>query len=280
MYKYHFFVSGICLFYIISASHIKIFTLFKFIKALGLVQSFLCILDYFGYKIFFHLTSLLLNNTHIINPKLDSQIFGSMGNQNVSGALLALTIPAFLGSPLIIFPLIAIFLTSSSMAMMTALGCIMYYYYNKTRFDKLLPWVGFGAVAFYFPFFGFPTGYFSDSMRAPLWNNAMLFIRGNELTGRGLGSFSAIMHQFPFKGTVFDKIHNEYLEVNHAFGILGMLIIMYVLITSIFKTNNNIILCGMFATAINCYGNFTFHITSTAILGLIYFGVALGGDFD
>ena len=275
--QHTFFITGIMLFYVLSTSQLNIKTILKYIRTLGAIQTILVSFNYFGIDLYYKTLALFYSSEYTMNPKSKGLILGSLGNSNTVGALIALTTPAFLGTRLFFVPIIGALISSSSMAVLTVLGCFLYYYYNK-RFNKFLPWLALILTGTAFGLLGFPTGYFSSTHRLRVWNISIDLLQGVEfLTGRGLGAFAEAMknYKIPF---IYQHIHNEYLEVLHAFGLVGCLIIGLLVFDSIKRTKNNIILSGMFATAINSYGNFTFHISATAFLGLIYFAIATKDD--
>lgn len=268
-----FFCVGAVFFYHLATSRLSLKRLIPYIRTLGIIQTMLVIFNHFGCDLYIQTLFYLWSDHYAINPEISYRIVGSLGNENTIGALIGMTAPAFLGSWLMVIPLIGVILTKSSMALITVIGCYAYYFYNK-NYNKYLPWVAFSIAAVLFGFLGFPGGYFSDSNRLKVWKISVNLLDGVEwLSGRGLGAFSEAMKEKPIP-FIYNHIHNEYLEALHAFGLVGLLIITTIVILSIKRTNNNIILCGMFATAINCYGNFTFHISATAFLGLIYFALA------
>jgi O-antigen ligase len=113
------------------------------------------------------------------------------------------------------------------------------------------------------------VGYFGDSGRFEVWEKALSMYGWESLTGRGLGHFSDFfIRQF---GLVhynqFRHVHNEFLEVLFAFGLIGVACFSYLLLQV--KKSTSLFCCCLVSILANCFFNFYFHISVLALIGII-----------
>jgi len=189
-------------------------------------------------------------------------IAGSLGNINLSGALVACTLP-FLKPRFWLVPLITLMLVNSTMPVITALIAILCLYSYKT---KNYLFIISGMIALFLAASALLLGliphgsYFSDSHRIMAWKELWKLL-GFQLIGNGFGyvpeTFSKIL--FPNVGR-FYQMHNEWVELYAIAGLLGIGVGIY-LILPVFKNKGNAeINACLIALLINSLGNFTFHI--------------------
>lgn len=230
-------------------------------------------------------------------------ITGSLTNPNYSGALLALcSISLFRKGWLFGIPLVVvsfILLGSVLPIISVGIGSVVYFLLKfkvKFRYVLLISVILsslLGAVSY----LSNQTGYLGASGRVEAWKSTVVnSIYGHKVNirvqkeeeivekeveigkrymlGHGLGYFSSVSKYFIKekinRGQIWRQVHNEYLEVFYAFGAVGILYIIALLRPIFLLRNVDPILFGTFgALAFNSIGHFTFHISSTAFLGII-----------
>jgi len=117
----------------------------------GVVQVIWASMGIFGIEPYEKINELLYGDSVKFITKDRYDASGSMGNTNLSGAMIALTFPAFLRkkwiylSPLI---LAGVLFTQSSMALLTLVGSGLYYIYNRYFSAKFIPVILFFTISF------------------------------------------------------------------------------------------------------------------------------------
>lgn len=247
----------------------------------GLVQVFYIILNSFDINPIYHIFNFFYPGDVIRETYDQSKSYGSLANTNLTGAHLAFCFPCFFRSKwikLTPFILLGVYMCNSAMPVLTVIGSSLYLLYYSKYKEKWTPWILFSAASLLHFFSPFKlSGFLSDSTRKIAWDKTMDLIYGwKSIYGYGLGHYKTYFHKyFPINGLLFTEAHNEYLQIIYNFGTIGLFLIGYVVVTSIKSTSNKIPLIGMFAFAINSYGNFPLHIASLGMLGIFYMGIAL-----
>lgn len=207
--------------------------------------------------------------------KLSSDIAGVLNNGNISGAYIALCLPAtFRKNGLWAIPilLLGVFLSGSAMAVVTTIGICLYYFWSRlVKKLKLLPYAGALGVIILF-YILTPRGQLSiDSYRFEIWEMALSVFGDSYIFGNGLGWFAETFHNSfrPYKMVIIQE-HNELLSIYFAFGVAG-LASMYLLLSRAVKSTNPIMLAGLFGVFVNSLGNFTFHVTTLAAIACFYY---------
>lgn len=220
----------------------------------------------------------------------EQMINGSLTNENWSGALIALTFPALFYWRFYVFipvSLLSLYLLKSAMPVTSAFVGICAYIAVKLFDMKKIK--NIALVASIFPallvLIGPPkTGFFESGPRVWLWERIWSLVHWYDLIiGKGVGFFAAV---FPTKFLLhavvpFRQMHNEYLEILFAFGVIG-LAIFYYLYLQIYKTEKlHPIFYAIIAAALfNSIGHFTFHVTSTALVGIIAYSFLTKKEID
>lgn len=210
----------------------------------------------------------------------DTTVFinGPFANTNQTGALIALTLPVFIEK----LPLIGIALAALSLALMGSMGAvvsamtgIVFYFCakfltmkaNKKLFTLTLLAIPIGML--FLPKYGV----LGHTGRFEAWKVAFGAVSLTDLIiGNGLGWIASILPSlYVYQGhVIFDKLHSEYLEVIFAFGIVGAYF-FYKLIFEVFnkQTLNPVFYAIFCASLVNSFVNFTYHITTLALIGLV-----------
>lgn len=250
-----------------------------------IIQSVLIVVSYFGadlYKsvleIFFHIKSIKMHRS--VGFDYNSIGLGSLGNRNVSGAFVASTIPfLFSGKFKLFLPLClsALFITSSSMPLVSVLcGGMLLVYLRAPR--KVFPF--FLAVPALFYYLAFHTEYFNPGARIALWKMVIDHTTWrNVIFGSGLGYVFDNYKLFSWKWYKFYQLHNEYLELFVAYGLAGCAVIggfFYNYRNKFINGDKQLLACAAIVMA-NAFGFFNFHISSTALIGIIAIGCLIRG---
>ena len=274
---------SVVFFYLLISSKINKNLIFNIISIAGLIQALWCICNFFGIEPYYEIFNLF-GKKLLFERYQAGQGIGALGNTMLSGAFIALCAPSlFRPKWAYIVPiyLLGIITTNSLMSLATLVGIILYYFYSKYVQLKFLPYFGLIIVCSCFIFFGFPEyGYFTDNDRLKLWTVSLNNIH-NWFIGNGLGNFPNEIPNIILMDANQSKpmhAHSEYVESIYAFGVIGIAPIVYFFYQSIKKTNNIILLSAIFGIAINCFGNFTFHIAPLAMLSLTYLSLSFGDD--
>lgn len=244
-----------------------------FICISTIVSSFFMVTDYFNFDAIRFLSSF--SKYSVRGPNI---ITGLLSNKNLSGAYIAMGLPCLLGGKYKKFiPLaaVAILLSDSIMPAITAVAGVFYYFFPK-RWLYFTSLAGIAVIYFYLPH---EAGDISSG-RFLIWDQALAVFH-SPLAGNGLGWFNQVFHLLrrPLGETNVLQAHNEILEVYFAFGVVGLGLLFYVL-KSATRSLNRIASAGLFATFVNCLGNFTFHISPLSLIGVYYLGKCLEVDRD
>jgi len=123
-----------------------------------------------------------------------------------------------------------------------------------------------------------PGGYMTDHGRIPAWKQTYKQIEQAPALGYGGGSFRHLFEQPPahqaMHGT-YKQAHNEFLQVTFEYGVVGLLVLLYMIMCFYGKAilmgaESEYICMAAIVTAllVNSIGNFPFHIVPTGIAGL------------
>lgn len=272
--QFQLFSSGIAFLYILSTAKID----YKIIKAslmiLCLIESSWVLLNTFDFEFYKVIFTLFFKN--VIQVREEILNVGSLGNPNLSGALIAITSPLFFSRKyfLLLIPIIAaIILGGSIMPIMTFIAGILYFLWLNLNLNKYLPYVLFSIAGIFFIVNGFPQGFLSDNSRLEAWTKTINFL-DNYVFGKGLGHYSMYFSKkYVIENQLFKSTHNEYLQLFYNFGFSGLTLFFIPFIGLLNRCKNKIILSCIFAISVNCYGNFLFHISLTAFVALAIFAI-------
>lgn len=207
-----------------------------------------------------------------VTTQLEGYVPGALNQPNMSAAYLALCLPAFLVSRKRLYwlpvPLGAMFVFDSVLPIFTAIAVFCFYFYSKVLSNNYIPYMiaSFLMVAFFF------TGINGmDNLRFAIWENAFKFSNDPLIFGNGLGWFADTFHlATPSWLRHARQEHNEFISLYFAFGVAGIVGLVTLLARAV-KKADPIYGAGLFAVFINCYGNFLFHLSTLALLGIFYY---------
>lgn len=266
--------------------------------ALGIVcitQSIWILLECFGINLF----GLLSNFDHTYAWSADSveiyQIFdlrlllanyelpyanGSLNNLMLSGALIAITAPFLFNKLFIIFLPLAIycvFKTESTMSILSLAAGAMTYFIIRSK-SKLRYFIC--AQVLTIPlliYLIYPEHqFFSFSGRIAAWQRMINFIKYPDIfIGKGVG-YLAHTYKNSFETShlpFFSYAHSEPIEIYVAFGILGLALCTYLLISMLGFKKDAVIWASFIAFLVNASANFPMHISPIALVGIICFAL-------
>lgn len=258
------------------------------VVALGiscLIQSTLVIISYFGIDLYKEALKFILNANFIKatdNAGSNPVGIGSMLNSMVTGTFIALTLPSLRKKPIFLaIGLVGLVLSNSIIAIMSffAGGVIVFYskILKRRHFLKVT-----SACSIIFSILLYlslrPTGFFTQHTRYNVWKQAMSIPRGFScIFGKGLGYFADFHYPMFHTRMRFLQVHNEFIEIYVAFGLIGLIAIFYYLYTKKDQIlNGDTTFLWIFSAALaSCFGVFTFHLSPTALVGLIALGMLL-----
>jgi hypothetical protein len=260
---------------------------------LSLMQIILMTMQYFG--VWFYIKPL--------NPTYYS-VSGFLGNPNIAGSLIALSLPAFLKRKYLL-PVFfwGLFMSKSMGAIVpVVIGLIIYGFYIYGKKGCII----LGALIILFSCYVYKYETWKpvnqDGVNESIWggNTRLLNYKTmvkdiifrtpkRYLTGYGLGNFKKIypvyqkysdMHKntYPWKcPELWKQAHNEYLQLAIETGVIGLFLITGYLIWLILKYFSGpynyismLIFIGLVVTIINSGFNFLFH-TTVGFIGITYF---------
>lgn len=241
-----------------------------------LVQSSLCIVNYFGFRYYEWVTNFL--DMGIVWKRKHDALgsTGSLGNPNVAGAFLAITLPA-LFRPKWIYGIFlaanAILLTNSTAPLITmGVACVVFIL-NRDLRKKALNWLPLPITAACFV-----VPYLFNNTRTENWRYALGKLKNSSLLyGQGLDAWVNIVNtERPAKGR-FIQMHNEFLEVIFAFGLFGLGAFIFL---NMQIERDRIFASIVGAGLVNSFFNFPLHTAATALVLIIAFFYQQRGDHD
>jgi hypothetical protein len=186
--------------------------------------------------------------------------FGSLGNPNHSGALIACLLPftRWYAYPL---AFIALCLGDSAMPVIcSVVSLITFYSYSKKNYAPLVASILVLITSAVLLTTGFFNGTFlSDSHRIQAWNK-FIEVFGFSFLGKGFGWVPANFSKFSLLGGKFYQLHNEWLEAYAIGGLLGVAVGLYLILPVMKNRGNPAANACLIALLINSLGNFTFHL--------------------
>lgn len=208
-------------------------------------------------------------------------VVGSLGNRGFSMGLISMTFPfMFSGSwrYFLIFPFIALYIshlygTDTPLALFLFTIISMAIFKIRPRFLSFFQWSTFISIAALML-------YNIDKIRLTAWQYAINL--KNSWYGRGFGWIPAEFKKYLLyysensKPKHFGELHNEYLEAIISMGPFS-LIIFYFVFLAVFKINTNLKMFWISAIVTLLYSIswHPFHVATTALVGILVFGVLL-----
>lgn len=210
----------------------------------------------------------LIGNVTVRSTHAISHVSGPLGHPNLSGAYLALCIPALLNYnklKTVAISLIAIYFCDSALPLVTAFGVISYFYWAKLSLNREVPFYLFsilGVIIFFTGIGGL------DNQRFFIWENA-LKLDFNWLFGGGVGFFG---NNYPTAAVKHE--HNEFLAVFMSYGIIGLGILLMLFKRAV-RASSPAVTSGLFGVFVNFYGNFPLHVSVLALVSICYYVICL-----
>jgi len=244
----------------------------------AIIQAVLVVFTYADINLYYYIIKIFNWGA---NYKLGSSMIpylGSLGNPMVCSTFLSITTISLLRNKWFLFlplNLWAIYLTDSASGIVSCFFGLFTYFMMKYFKSKKITFLSIGFLIFLGSVLvAFGREKFSlldDNNRFIVWKQSLTFIDGiNVLYGRGLGfiadNYSRV---YPIYGEPFRHLHNEYLEVFLAYGIIGLLILLLTLFVMLKRANNTIIISIVIAYLITMITSITLHISATAIIGIL-----------
>lgn len=209
---------------------------------------------------------------------------GALGQESLTGALIAVLSPSLLyktSKRWLMVPLLALLLLDVTFGYLAFFGAISFYFGYKKLYAHvlaiiiLLIVISLGVIGINYNHLEF----FNDKGRFDLWftviDNYKQWDLSSQLFGKGLGYvWHNLGHIKDIDNKPFRYLHNEYLELLYAFGIVGVGLMGWMLKPLLkvkFDEQSAILLSVIFAIIINSAGNFTLHIAPIGLIFLIVY---------
>ena len=206
-------------------------------------------------------------------------VAGSLSNSNLTGWFLSMTAPALFRGKWHwgLIPLVAATIICQSSAGIIALFSILgiYAFSRKLPIKKVcMVFAGlflvFGASLVVIQ----PKKLMADNDRYATWKATIEWVKNDMEKGVGLGVFGDYFGLTHIKKLpqLFRQVHNEYLETLVAFGYIGLSILLIIGIRIWFLLDESKIIpfLGIVSTAINSIVGFPIHISSCALIFIIF----------
>jgi hypothetical protein len=243
----------------------------KSILIAGVTQSIFSIINHFGHNIYDIFFLILNDGTNIVKRYPPNGATGTMGNQNVLGSLIAISLPTSFTKKRIWFApllILGIYLSNSLAPIISAIvGVLIYIIYSYRK--NVARWcVGLGVLCLSVLSFALPL-YFKGidpTKRLIGWAKLVKHISIEKLfLGHGAGYLKNNYGLWQIeRGTYLHQAHNEYLELFFTFGLVGFFIVFFFVKNMYPK---DIILFTIFTVGlVNSFFHFAFHISITALI--------------
>jgi len=250
----------------------------------AIVQAVLVVLTYIDINLYYYIVKMFNWNA---NYKIGSSAIpylGSLGNPMVCSTFLSITTISLLRSKWFFFlplNLWAVYLTNSATGIISCFFGLAtffifkYFKSKKTTFSLIGLFIFVGSIFIAFERERFT--FLNDNNRFLVWKQSLNLIDGMSiLYGKGLGfiadNYSTI---YPILGEPFRHLHNEFLEIFFAYGIIGLIILGITLFVMLKRANNIIIISIVVAYLITMITSITLHISATALVGILLVALCL-----
>jgi hypothetical protein len=241
----------------------------KYLATTCLLQCGYMILQHFDFDIYAELSGM---KSEI---RKDIRVFGSLGNPNHSGALVACLMP-FLPWFLIPVAVVALILAKSAMPAICALVAMSVFILIKTGRARFIPWifVSLTVLAAFLVGGVFEKTFLSDTHRIEVWAKALGEI-GVAFIGKGIAWVPVEFSKHLIHGQKFYQLHNEWLELYSMGGLLFSVVAIYLIYPSVKNISVPQTSAALMALLVNSLGNFTFHIVPLFMVFAVCFAVQL-----
>lgn len=244
---------------------------YKLLKwALGILASIATvwgILNYFKVEPYHLFNGVLHYNPQVV-------MSGPLFNHTLSSVYPAL---AFcMGFPwyLLIFFGAGLLAYNSTMSILAVVIGLLHFHLDKRGLIRW--WLYPVVIGWLFVLHGV-TEFFHGQERFDVWMNTL---KWSPIQGGGLGYFHDFYRYSPLAANhkqVFIQEHNEYLAAYTTFGVAGVLLALFVVLT-VLKSRHSRAKSTTVAFLFICMGSFPLHISSLAIIGIMLYTLTIQGD--
>jgi len=257
------------------------------ISLVCIIQALCFIAQKFGYSpnaLIFDVLGVSYKQITKVNGVVTAQpvqlIVGSLGQQTLSGALIAISLPSLFRKGWYYFiPLsvIGIYLSTSSMSLATAVFITGAYVFRNYFKYYLIAMVG--LVAALIPLMQKDT-FIYNGERFKIWVEALKWLDGiNIMFGKGLGYFHDFFSRTHTSNEIFRQAHNEFIDlyiIGGAFALCVFGCYLYSVGRDFRRdTTKTPFYLIFFASLFNSLGSFPYHISATALVGLLSLGIII-----
>jgi len=220
---------------------------------------------------------------------------GPLNNSMLSGAMLAICGPVFfIKKYLKLLPLVimGLYFYDSAIANISFIGSVLYFFFvcvlQNSQFKKQNLLVHYKTLPLIlvlvvligtFLIIG-PNGVSGfDSQRFLSWSLILSITDFKTfLVGNGTGWFyDHFPRMYVINGVKWYQEHSEYLASYMAFGVFGFIGFYALFSRALLRSKNVIASSALFGVFINCFGNFTLHISSLFLISGIFYCLCLSG---
>lgn len=280
MFQMFYIASGIIFFacYFERHSQYKLSAIYNGMTIGCLIQCFFVVTDWVGMSLYKEILEIVhginIQRTIVIRTET-----GTLGNPNLLGAYMALTMPAFFRKQWIWFlplPLFVLIKVDSLMALLTYIAGALYFINLKFKLlHKSILYLG--AIVAMVSAFIFGVGG-HDSMRFLAWKKILSFVDMEHfLIGKGPGWLASKGILLP-DNTIFAQEHNTFLTAFNLFGVIGIALLVPTFIKFLkAKDHEPIMATVVFAAFCNSFGHFNMHQSTTAIIIIVALAICLAG---
>lgn len=252
------------------------------------VKNFKIMIKIMGYACIFSSTSVIARHLYGLTP------WGIGLNSSTEGTYLAIMMPFVFFSNNIkiinkyyiikIIPVIAIFITTSSVGIFGMIFSFIVYFAIKNK--KILPLILPTLICVGASYFFIGKNFFSSSTRVGQWILSFNWWKqhANPYLGTGVGTYFGFgpliqsINKYELKGGYFVNAHNDWLQIGFELGLIGLILSVVLFIDLLKKSKNSPWLFASIATYAFVSGmNMPLRYPITALAGLMMARIAYGG---
>jgi hypothetical protein len=256
--------------------------LYKLLSFACLTQSFWLLLDYSNVDLYGEFIGLVYDNVQKITDTGTKwevteykAVTGSLGHPTLSGAYVAALLPFVYKQQKYLTPLpvIALYLTASSMSIVSAYVGVLYFLTAKLKYRAYI-WVSHIIACAGLLYYGNSHGgFFNDSARLVNWRELISrYWYKSPWFGNGPGYIETLMFRLHRNAEIFRPEHNEILTVFFQYGFVGLAVLAFYAKFQVvqFKKENDVYFkAALLALLFNCLGSFPLHIASLNFIFII-----------
>lgn len=243
----------------ISSQSIDDYFVKNCIGAGAIVQSIFAVLNVWGVNSY----GLIYGGVKVFMTAVPEASNGTLGNANIMGAMLAMSLPVFFRRTWLWFSpvvFIGIYL-SGSVTPWLIVGASVIGYLWTTRINKILflaPVVG--VIVSHVVVWG----EWFNNHRIHIWTKIIAKSHGYEIFGRGTGFISLNSNAWKLNDTAATQAHNEYIELFYTYGLMGVALVTAVLWMR--KDEDKIRTAILSGGIVGAFTHFELHVAITSLL--------------